>query len=213
MSPARLSSSCTVFRNSVKLHRFRGDRGHAAASPSARLGVIIHLHDRRSAATSVTLGLVQHRCVDGPGNQHAQGHPGYPRRGSPGRPDRLPPGAVPQPVLLPDRGSSALRARRTDSRALRPTPRTLAAGARRGDHRLALREARGRPVSQYRRHHRRRWASTSASTGRCTSRTIRSTTRNSTSRRETRASGAGTPASAGSACWYAGTSGTPRPPG
>ena len=43
---------------------------------------------------------------------------GHPRGGRPRRADRLPPGALPQPVLLPDRGPPLFRPRRADSRAL-----------------------------------------------------------------------------------------------
>ena len=89
----------------------------------------------------------------------------------------------------------------------------LAAGARRGDRRQRCSRSAPRASITTPPRSSTPTAATSASTGRCTSRTTRSTTRSSTSRRATWASGPGTRASAGSACWSAGTSGIPRPRG
>ena len=137
------------------------------------------------------VGLVQMRCRRDPDDEPRAGPSSrVAEAAAAGRRGRLPAGAVPLAVLLPERGPRAVRPGRAD-----PGPddrgaarRSRSETKRRGRRRRSSSGARPGVYHNTRRRHRRRRRSCSACTARCTSPTIRSTTRSSTSRRATSAS-------------------------
>ena len=158
-----------------------------------------------TSSKTVELGIVQMRCEEDAARNLTRALADDPRGRRPRRAPRLPAGALPLALLLPDRGQRALRPGRADSRAdhrglLRRWPRS----SDREHRRQRVRAARARALPQHRARGGRRRRRRRASTARCTSPTIRATTRSSTSRRATWASRPSTPPRAGSGtliCW------------